>query len=46
MIDEKIGAYESNILIGQLIEGMKEEYRSAILEKAAEARLSGENDEF
>lgn len=42
LIDERLAAYAGNSLIGPMIEGMKEQYRSAIIDKAAEARLEGE----
>ncbi|WP_376960763.1 hypothetical protein ABNQ39_22610 [Azospirillum sp. A26] len=41
MVDERLGAYASNPLIAPMIEGMKQRYREAILEKAAAARLEG-----
>lgn len=46
MIDEKIGIYASNPIVGPMIDGMKEQYREGILEKAAEARLAeGDQDD-
>ena len=45
LIDEKLGAYESNLIVGELIEGLKEEYRQGILDLAANARLGGDGDE-
>ncbi|SFP14741.1 hypothetical protein SAMN03159463_03685 [Mesorhizobium sp. NFR06] len=39
MIDERLGPYKTNPVIAPLIEGMKEQYRQGILERAAEARL-------
>ena len=42
IVDERLGAYASNPIIGPLAEGMKEKYREAIIEKAAAARLTGE----
>lgn len=44
MIDERLGPYASNPIIAPLIEGMKEQYRQGILDKAAESRTS-EGDE-
>ena len=44
MIDEKLGAYSSNPLIGPLSEQMKASYREQLLERAAAARLEGSND--
>ncbi|HYG87245.1 MAG TPA: hypothetical protein VD978_13390 [Azospirillum sp.] len=42
MVDERLGSYASNPLIAPMAEGMKQQYREAILEKAAAARLEGE----
>ncbi len=39
MIDDRIGSSASNMIIGQIIEPMKERYRTGILERAAAARL-------
>lgn len=39
LIDERLGKYASNTLIGPLTEEMKASYRQSILDKAAEARL-------
>ena len=44
MIDERLGRHLSNPIAGQLAEGMKQQYREAILERAAEAR-QGNSDE-
>lgn len=44
MIDEKLGAYSSNSLIGPLSEQMKALYREQLLERAAAARLEGSKD--
>lgn len=44
MIDEKLGAYSSNPLIGPLSEQMKASYREQLLERAAAARLEGSKD--
>jgi hypothetical protein len=41
MIDERLGAYSSNPIIGPLATAMKEKYRQAILDRAAAARLEG-----
>lgn len=43
MIDERLGVYSSNPLIAPLAEQSKEAYRQAILDKAAAARLEGDN---
>lgn len=47
VIDEKLGAYADNFIIGPLIQEMRESYREAIIEKASQARLEGsiKNDE-
>jgi hypothetical protein len=45
MIDERAGQYESNPVVGPLIEQMKPTYRENILSKAAEARLLDEKGE-
>ncbi|WFU01951.1 hypothetical protein QA648_17905 [Rhizobium sp. CB3171] len=39
MIDERVGQYAANPFVAPLIEGMKEQYREALIEKAAAARL-------
>lgn len=44
MIDERLGPYERNPVIAPLIEGMKEQYRQGILDRAAEARLGLDGD--
>lgn len=41
MVDERLGAYASNPIVGPLAEQMKEKYREGILVKAAEARSAG-----
>ena len=42
LIDDRLGAYASNSIIGPLAEEMKEKYREAILERAAAARMEGD----
>ena len=44
MIDEKLGNYASNPLIGRLAEQMKASYREQLLERAAAARLEGPSE--
>ena len=44
IIDERAGRYASNPFVAPLIEGLKEQYREGIIEKAAAARLK-EGDE-
>jgi len=39
LIDERVAHYASNPLVAQLVEGVKETQREAILERAAAARL-------
>lgn len=41
LIDQKVGRYADNPIVTPLIEGMKDQYRAGILEKAAAARLEG-----
>lgn len=43
LIDERLGSYASNPIVAPLAEGMKEQYRQGILDKAAAAR-TGEED--
>ena len=38
-IDERVGSSASNPIIAPLVQGMKDQYRKAILERAATARL-------
>lgn len=45
IIDEKVGQYASNPFVQPLMEQFKEACRDALLEKAAEARLTGEEDQ-
>ena len=45
MIDEKIGGCADNPFVAPLVEGMKERYRTAILDRAAEVRLESEMSE-
>jgi hypothetical protein len=42
LVDDKLGACGSNPIVAQMAEGMKESYRDGILEKAAAARLEGD----
>ena len=39
LVDERLGSYASNPIIGPLAQGMKERSRQAILDRAAAARL-------
>lgn len=42
MVDAKFQGSESNPIIAPMMEEMKEQYRAAILEQAAAARLKGD----
>lgn len=44
-VDERVGQYSSNLIIGPLAEQMKEAYREKLLQSAAEARLLRNEDE-
>lgn len=44
VIDERIGCYASNPIIAPLADEMKKKYREAIIDRAAEARLKGSDD--
>lgn len=41
MIDERLGSYSDNPIIGPMIGQLKEKYREGIVDKAAEARTKG-----
>jgi hypothetical protein len=41
-VDDRAGAYASNPIVGPLIEKMKENYCQTIIERAAAARLTGD----
>ncbi|WP_417069210.1 hypothetical protein [Niveibacterium terrae] len=45
MIDDRVGNYASNPMVGPLIDQMKEIYRENILQKAAEARLQPDEED-
>jgi hypothetical protein len=45
MVDDRIGQYSSNPILGPLADQMKEKYRESILQKAAEVRLEHDKDE-
>lgn len=42
MIDERLGAYASNPIVGPLADQMKRSYRDGIIDHAAEARLKND----
>jgi hypothetical protein len=44
LIDQRLGPYSANPVIGPLIDAMKERYRDGIVQKAATERLEGEQD--
>lgn len=44
MIDERLGRFSGNSIVGPMAEEMKATYRQGILDKAAEARLGGDAD--
>lgn len=43
IIDDRLGAYATNLIIAPLAEQMKEHYRDEIIGQAAAARLSGDD---
>ena len=43
-IDERVGDYSNNDMVEKLVGEMKERYRQAILERAAEARSEGNSE--
>lgn len=45
IIDDRLGPFASNPIVAPLAEQMKEKYREAIIERAAEARLKGSADD-
>lgn len=44
LVDDRVGVYANNSIVGPLAIQMKEKYRAAILERAAEARAKPEED--
>jgi hypothetical protein len=44
VIDAKIAPWADNPLVSQVAEGMKEQYREAIIERAAAARLESDEE--
>lgn len=44
MLDAKAAAWADNPLVAQVVEGMKEQYREAIIERAAAARLEADDE--
>lgn len=45
IIDDRLGPFASNPIIAPLAGQMKEKYREAIIDRAAEARLKGSADD-
>ena len=45
LVDERLGPYAANPIVGPLIQQMKDAFRTAVVEKAAEARLADEEAE-
>jgi len=41
LVDERLGKYANNSIVGPLMAQMKQSFRTAVIEKAAEARLKG-----
>lgn len=41
LIDERVGCYASNPLVGQLVDGAKAQFRQGLIDRAMEARLKG-----
>jgi len=44
LVDDRVGLYANNAIVAPLAAEMKEKYRAAIIDKAAEARSKPEND--
>ncbi|HMP09509.1 hypothetical protein [Hydrogenophaga sp.] len=45
LVDERLGKYANNPIVGPLIVQMKDSFRTAVIEKAAAARLKGEESD-
>lgn len=43
-VDSKVGSAAENPLVAQMVEGLKEQYRQAILDRAAAARLEASDE--
>lgn len=43
-IDERVGSYAENPIIGPLIGGLKKKYREGILDRAAQARFEKDSE--
>ena len=44
MIDAKVKPWADNPLVAKVVDGMKEQYRTAIIDRAAQARLENERE--
>ena len=42
LVDERLGMYAGNTVVGPLIQQMKDAFRTAVIEQAAEARFKEE----
>jgi hypothetical protein len=45
MVDQRVGQYASNPIVGSMIDQMKDAYRESIVKRAAAARLNHREDE-
>lgn len=45
IIDERLEGYAANPIVSPMIDGMKERFRDAIIERAAQARMGGDSDQ-
>lgn len=44
VVDSKVGSAAGNPLVAQMVEGLKEQYRQSILDRAAAARLEASDE--
>jgi len=45
LVDERLGKYANNSIVAPLMVQMKQSFRTAVIEKAAGARLKGESSD-
>lgn len=45
LVDARLASYSSNAIIGPMVTEVKERYREAILERAAEVRMKGGDEQ-
>lgn len=45
LVDERLGGHADNMIIGPLIQQMKDAFRTAVIEKAAEARFKEDDSD-